>query len=581
MEHKAYGWGYNGSRQYPNQSGKITKPLHCNFLPKDIRLAQIVSTEYRVSYLTANGEVYETGATRSLNNGKLFKYEVEPIRKLTSGFSHVLHLSRTGKVYVSGSQNKPKLNVSTSNSTNPLKLAYFEENEIEIVDIASGYRQNFFISSEGILYAMGLTIGNSTLNFVDQNNKIYTLWDAKKTKESGSVRRIWGGVHSDFIFFSTTENKLYAYGKNTQGQLGVKHQNPVNTPTIVPDFNADEIKDIGCGNTHSTLLLNDGTLYGCGSPQSCGTGFQTHTFKIIPNLKDKTVIEINSGYAHSLALVEENNKINLYSWGTNADGQLGFGDNMSRKTPVKMSIPDFNFEIYPKIFCGNCDSLLYNSIPIDVQDEFKKVFETGDFSDFLISGIKCHKSIIKFRTGKSPEVIKTFLEENYKEKSIESFLKKIYGFSVFSNEIKTISDQLGISEFPKKKFYDDLRKFYYDEDSKDFSIIAKYDEDEEDEEDVEIPVHKLILIIKSGLFREMFQNITEETNSVKDYSGKSMESLEILVKFLYTQKIELTADDDPELIVEELEDAIDYYRLNKNCGLNSELKKIQKQISKN
>ncbi|KAJ3437022.1 btk-binding protein-related [Anaeramoeba flamelloides] len=570
-----YGWGYNSSRQYPNKNGNISRPSLCDFLPKDIQLVQIVSTEYRVSYLTVGGEVYETGKSREPKNGKVFQYEVEPIRKLATGFSHLLYLSKTGRLYVTGSQNKPKIGLDTNTINKPKELTYFKDNNIEIVDIAAGNYQNFFVSSEGILYAMGLPIGASTTTFLDQQKLIYKLMDANKTKECGTVERIWGGVHSEFIFIATSKNKLYAYGKNAQGQLGVNNQNQTNTPTIVPDFNADEIKDIGCGNTHSTLLLKDGTLYGCGSAQSSGVGYQTKTFKIIPNLKNKKVIEINSGYAHSLALVEDNNKFDLYSWGTNGDGQLGNGSTTPKNTPEKISIPNFNYCFETKIFCGNCDSLVYNAINNNIQEEFLKILESGEFSDFDISGIKCHKSILKFRTGKQPQVLKTFLEENYEEKSIQAFLNRIYGHHSISSEINKISDQLGISEFPKRKFEEDLRKLFYDEDSKDFSIITTYDEDEEDEEDVEIPVHKFILIVRSGLFREMFQNVTEETNKVKDYSGKSMESLEILIKFLYTQTIELTADDDPQLIAEELEDAIDYYRLDKYCGLEKELKQIK------
>ncbi|KAJ3447904.1 btk-binding protein-related [Anaeramoeba flamelloides] len=124
---------------------------------------------------------------------------------------------------------------------------------------------------------------------------------------------------------------------------------------------------------------------------------------------------------------------------------------------------------------------------------------------------------------------------------------------------------------------------YKNEETKNFIIKVKIDnqedENEEDEDFEEIPVHKFILIARSGLFREMFKtlNRNEEDNSVVDFSIKTLESLEIFFKYLYTNTIELTADDDPQLTVEELEDAYKYYHLTEKFSLQSEIMKIKKQ----
>ncbi|KAJ3443885.1 kelch-like protein [Anaeramoeba flamelloides] len=99
------------------------------------------------------------------------------------------------------------------------------------------------------------------------------------------------------------------------------------------------------------------------------------------------------------------------------------------------------------------------------------------------------------------------------------------------------------------------------------------DDFDDDDDDFEaIPVHKHTLVARSGVFREMFQNLllnenVKNTNSVQDYSNKTIESLEIFVKYLYTSKIELTGGEGPQMIVEVLEDSIEYYQLNKNSNL--------------
>ncbi|KAJ3425990.1 kelch-like protein [Anaeramoeba flamelloides] len=99
----------------------------------------------------------------------------------------------------------------------------------------------------------------------------------------------------------------------------------------------------------------------------------------------------------------------------------------------------------------------------------------------------------------------------------------------------------------------------------------------------EIPVHKFILLARSGLFMEMFDNVNEKDNlnKVQDYSNKSIESLEILIKYFYTNSIEMTADQDPKLIVDELSDAVEYYQLNAQWNFESELLKIKKQFDLN
>ncbi|KAJ3426006.1 btk-binding protein-related [Anaeramoeba flamelloides] len=102
-----------------------------------------------------------------------------------------------------------------------------------------------------------------------------------------------------------------------------------------------------------------------------------------------------------------------------------------------------------------------------------------------------------------------------------------------------------------------IAQLYNDDDSKDFKILVNIEDQKEEEnkdKDVnyeEIPVHKFILLARSGLFRAMFDYVNEKdnTNKVQDYTNKSIESLKILIKYLYTNSIELTTEQDPKLIV--------------------------------
>ncbi|KAJ5078379.1 speckle-type poz protein [Anaeramoeba ignava] len=107
-------------------------------------------------------------------------------------------------------------------------------------------------------------------------------------------------------------------------------------------------------------------------------------------------------------------------------------------------------------------------------------------------------------------VFESFQEKN---KTIEEFFKEI-GFDL--NWIQSKKGRKGILK--------DLSKLYQQESTKDFTIIC--------EEEKEIKVHKLILILRSELFKGMFQlNVQDSSNRVHDYSGKSFETIQTINLF--------------------------------------------------
>ncbi|KAJ5071730.1 ankyrin repeat [Anaeramoeba ignava] len=149
----------------------------------------------------------------------------------------------------------------------------------------------------------------------------------------------------------------------------------------------------------------------------------------------------------------------------------------------------------------------------------------------------------ELRKEEEEEELKT--KETKRNEIIEEFFKEI-GFD--SNWIKSKSKRKGIIK--------DLSKLYKENDSKkDFTIICS--------EEKEIKVHKLILFLRSELFKGMFQlNIQDKSNQVHDYSRKSFETIQQFIYFLYHDKIEENKFNSK--IIEEFEDIKDYFQLNLN-----------------
>ncbi|KAJ5077276.1 speckle-type poz protein [Anaeramoeba ignava] len=134
-----------------------------------------------------------------------------------------------------------------------------------------------------------------------------------------------------------------------------------------------------------------------------------------------------------------------------------------------------------------------------------------------------------------------------KEEEIENIFKEI-GFD--SNWIN--------SKKGRKGLLNDLKLLYKQEETKDFKIIY-----EENENEKEIKVHKLILIIRSELFKGMFLSVNDSSNQVHDYSGKSFETLNQLIYFFYHDEFNERKEINSK-IIKEFEDVKDYFQLNQN-----------------
>ena len=62
-----------------------------------------------------------------------------------------------------------------------------------------------------------------------------------------------------FVFFIalTTDNKLYSYGCNDKGQLGLGDTEKRWNPTLVKDLLNVKIKHISCGNAHAGIVTGN------------------------------------------------------------------------------------------------------------------------------------------------------------------------------------------------------------------------------------------------------------------------------------------------------------------------------------
>ena len=222
--------------------------------------------------------------------------------------------------------------------------------------VASGAYHTLAINSRGELYAWGsnkngqLGIGTTTDNELAP----------QRVGNDNDWKAVSGG--DDYSLALKSDGMLYAWGKNSRGQLGIGSTDKETTPQQVG--NAGDWKDISAGNSHSLALKSDGTLYAWGANHDGQLGNSENGANFNDKSKDKTAPiqvgtdrdwqTISAGHSYSRAVKTDNT---LYTWGNNVFGQLGMGDRTNRNSPTKVG-SDTDWE---SINGGNVYSLALKS----------------------------------------------------------------------------------------------------------------------------------------------------------------------------------------------------------------------------
>ncbi|KAJ6249394.1 ankyrin repeat-containing protein [Anaeramoeba flamelloides] len=221
----------------------------------------------------------------------------------------------------------------------------------------------------------------------------------------------------------------------------------------------------------------------------------------------------------------------------------------------------------------------YNSVVEDFHNLFTRSELTNCSIEASDGKMGIHKEILELRLGKTLEQMDFFWDmfKQYNIKETKDFFRWLYcGICSENKEIvMEIAQKLGIDNFEQKSnrsgLISDLKIWYSNDDSKNFKIKIKKGKF--------VKVHKLVLLARSELFRGMFVSISENENSVSDYTGKSAEALELFIKFLYFDEI---GKDQmiQKNIVSQLNDVSEYYQLSSGARINIQLEFIEEKRNK-
>ena len=343
---KIYTWGMNSDGQCGIPDIEIIKnprEIIISEMEKDEKIINISCGNNFTYFLSNKNKIYLCGYNL-LTKEKYFSpkrvklsFEKEIICQIETGENLCLFLTKMGNVYIIGEGESSKLGFENKNLD--INEEHIEPRQVmnirNIQSISCGYNHCFAISKNNIVFCWGsndrgqLGINNINEKQKSQKNIIYI---PRKVVLSNEIKNIFCG--KDFTVFHTEEKEILVCGNNEECQLGIgkesyseyKKDNDCYKPTQVEQFYNLEILKVSCGENFCIAMVKD------------------------------SITKI----------------VNIWSWGSNKEGQLGLGNNdkNSRPKPIPILLEYINHT--PKdISCGksHCLVLLERNGELNINNE--------------------------------------------------------------------------------------------------------------------------------------------------------------------------------------------------------------------
>ncbi|CAG2163192.1 unnamed protein product [Oppiella nova] len=163
------------------------------------------------------------------------------------------------------------------------------------------------------------------------------------------------------ILFVTTDDIVYGLGSNSEGQLGLGHNRPVDTPEEVPELSEQNIYQFINGEDFVLAINSEHRLYSWGRNDRGQLALDAPTYgttkpKIISI--DIPVISVSCGANHTLVLTGSGH---VYGWGSNDRGQVGCGKSDVKAVLKAIEVKFPNGYTIVKISCSDRKSFAITS----------------------------------------------------------------------------------------------------------------------------------------------------------------------------------------------------------------------------
>ncbi|KAG8071013.1 hypothetical protein GUJ93_ZPchr0006g45541 [Zizania palustris] len=250
------------------------------------------------------------------------------ITQIACADSHCLVVTAAGQVHSWGRNQNGQLGLgNTEDSLLPQKIQAFQG--VCVKTIAAGAEHTAAVTEDGDLYGWGWgRYGN--LGLGDRNDRSVPE-KVSSVEGEKMVLVACGWRHTMTV---SASGSLYTYGWSKYGQLGHGDFEDHLVPHNLEALKHVAISQISGGWRHTMALAADGKLYGWGWNKFGQVGVADNVDHCSPVQvrfpNEQKVVQVACGWRHTVALTETKN---VFSWGRGTSGQLGHGEIIDRNTP--------------------------------------------------------------------------------------------------------------------------------------------------------------------------------------------------------------------------------------------------------
>ena len=298
--------GTNINNKYANKTGNIFS----HFLYKELleKVSYSKNIPSGVVFSFGNNRYNETSHD-NLNKLTLpriiFKLKNEYVKQIYSGWEHNIIINKNGELFSFGHNKNyqcglPNNNEMNDKINNPTNISIINNN-FRAISAACGNEHTLVLKSDNSVYAFGNN-EEGELGLEDNNIKTYKFNKINFGKYSNQITQISAGTVHNLAL--TKDGRVFAWGSSQGGQLGLPEDYLINKPGF-----------------KETFFLYEPTII------HINKNLKNNNEKMKNNLEvddsdEDFIIKVSCGEAHSVAL---SNNGSVYSWGFGSNGQLGLG----------------------------------------------------------------------------------------------------------------------------------------------------------------------------------------------------------------------------------------------------------------
>lgn len=299
-----------------------------------------------VTITPATGEIGQTTVTITVSDGSLSASDSFVVT-VTAPTIVTPPPGTPGQPFAWGVNNEGQIGDGTQNYASTITAVNTSGalNGKTVVAMAGGYHHSLALTTEGQVYSWGSNGAGQLGNGARPSGNLPGEIDMTGALAGKTIRAIAANNETSLVLAS--DGRVYGWGLNSFGELGNGTSNSAVNPTAVNMDGAlagKTVTLIAVGRHHSLVLASDGKLYAFGRNEDgeLGIGNAGISRSEVPVAVDmsgalagKTVVAIACGDHHNIVLTSDGK---LYSWGSNFTGQLGDGSTIGRYVPVEVDM---------------------------------------------------------------------------------------------------------------------------------------------------------------------------------------------------------------------------------------------------